>query len=381
MRQKWSLAPGTVFWIDSEKGFIVNPLKHIQFECKPDIILFLSGKDRKISNLDFLYLKDNGVIEFFDQDAFFKKLIKLKEAQPFDGIMYLEITKKCNLKCIGCYNDSGMQNRGELTLDKAIEISNILKKIGSPRVIITGGEPLVVNRWTDIISVFSRQFATEIFSNGTLITRPVAEQLKAINVSGVKISMDGATASTHDRLRGTLGSFDRSISGIRNLQEVGIPVTWQATISKANIGELKEMIDFAESVGVDYFKASPLRSIGRAEGSKLALSAEEELRLTKTLENCRGRNMKISSGESFCDVNEEWRKSQSYEKLTLEKEHIPFVSRPFLEFSFAVAGDERGLIGLGGGPHLRELWTTGTEINRVMSARPARASDARALFS
>jgi radical SAM protein with 4Fe4S-binding SPASM domain len=327
MKKQWNLAPGTIFWANDKKGVIVNPLKHTQFECKPEIISFLSKKSNKIRPSDFLFLKDNGIIDFFDQKAFFKKLISMKKREPFDGIIYIEVTKKCNLRCIGCYNNSGMQNRGELTLNKAVEIADALNKIGNPRVIITGGEPLVVRNWEGIVSTFSKRFSTEIFSNGTLITASIAEKLKEINVAGVKISVDGASAEIHDKLRGVPGSFHRSIIGIKNLQAVGIPVTWQATISKANIHELEDMIKLAEDVGVKYFKASPLRSIGRAKGQELALRAAEELRLTRVLENAKEKSkVRISSGESFCDINEDWRRNQLNGKLTdIEKKFLPFV--------------------------------------------------------
>jgi len=166
-------------------------------------------------------------------------------------------------------------------------------------VIITGGEPLSAQNWFKIVKLFSKNFKTEMFSNGTLISKSIAKKLKTAGVSAIKISIDGAKPSTHDYLRGVPGSFDKAIHGLKNILSVKIPVMWQATISKTNINELDEMIGLAESLGVDSFKASPLRNIGRAKETDQVLSVKEELYLTKFLELNKQRKITIKLGESF----------------------------------------------------------------------------------
>lgn len=327
MEQKWNVSPGIVFWIDGDKGFVANIQKHTQFECERSIISFLEKKTDDIGKQDLALLEEKGIIEWVDHEALFEKFIKLKKKKPFDGIIYLDVTRKCNLRCLGCFNDSGIHNLKELTFEKAKEIFDVLKGIGNPKVIITGGEPLSIRQWFEIIGLFSTHFRTEIFSNGTLISKSTAYKLKEINVSSVKISIDGAKAETHDRLRGVNGAFDRTMMGLQNLKEAGIPITWQATISKINFHELNEMIDIAENLGVDKFKASPMRPIGRAANTDLTLSVEQELELTEVLEENKSRKINISTGESFCDVEEDWRQSLllSNDLDNTEKEHLAFI--------------------------------------------------------
>ena len=58
-------------------------------------------------------------------------------------------------------------------------------------------------------------------TNGTLITKEKAKQLKEVGLSYVGISLDGLEA-THDRFRGVAGAYQKALQAVDNCQEAGI---------------------------------------------------------------------------------------------------------------------------------------------------------------
>ena len=73
----------------------------------------------------------------------------------------------------------------------------------------------------------SRKYGTEsglrvaLATNGTLVTKDVAQKIANTGVKRVSISLDGADAQTHDRFRGIAGAFEAAVHGLRNLKQSG----------------------------------------------------------------------------------------------------------------------------------------------------------------
>jgi radical SAM protein with 4Fe4S-binding SPASM domain len=84
-----------------------------------------------------------------------------------------------------------------------------------------------------------------ISTNGTLITRDKAEELKHIGLSYVGVSLDGMEA-VNDRFRKKKGAFREALAGIKNCQEVGLKVGLRFTINTMNIDEIPRIFDLLE---------------------------------------------------------------------------------------------------------------------------------------
>ena len=84
-----------------------------------------------------------------------------------------------------------------------------------------------------------------ISTNGTLITREVAGQLKRIGLSYVGVSLDGME-ETNDRFRGVRGAFAAALEGIRNCREAGIKVGLRFTINRRNAQDIPRIFDLLE---------------------------------------------------------------------------------------------------------------------------------------
>ena len=109
---------------------------------------------------------------------------ELKETDTHIGMVWVEITSKCNLRCIHCYNESDSQSLGEMSLnDYKLVIDNV-EKLHTPRLQIIGGEPFVNKPLLkEMLKYTVGKFEKiEIFTNGTLITDDWYEFLKKNNI-------------------------------------------------------------------------------------------------------------------------------------------------------------------------------------------------------
>lgn len=222
------------------------------------------------------------VIESFIQSMRENQILNGKRGETagdnsFRGVA-LEITKSCNLNCKHCYLSAGEKSENELTLKEIQNLLNEIKENGGVSVAVGGGEPLMRKDCMKIIKhALSLDLLVSIGTNGTLINKNLASELSELGIK-VQISLDGATAPTHDRIRGK-GAFEKTIRGIDNLIGEGMAnnLVIAFTPMKPNIHELNDIIDFAMDRDIPVVQFPPLTSSGRAKEiwNKLRLSSDE----------------------------------------------------------------------------------------------------------
>jgi len=188
---------------------------------------------------------------------------------PAPICVWWDVTRRCNLACCHCFSDSGPSGleAGEEELDtaRAIDLIDQLGNMDVFRVYFLGGEPLLRDDFPDLLVHCCNRGVDPLFAtNGWLMDAPMARRVQRAGVQAVNVSLDGATASTHDRIRGRSGSFQRAVSAIRHLTDAGIPnVGIIQTAMKANVEETAALIDLAEASGATTFQAVPLARCGR----------------------------------------------------------------------------------------------------------------------
>jgi radical SAM protein with 4Fe4S-binding SPASM domain len=176
----------------------------------------------------------------------------------------LNITGRCNLRCLHCSASADMTYAKDMTTAQLLGVLGTLDRLGICKVHISGGEPLTRSDFFQIMSALSeKQIPTTLFTNATLISPDIARRLKALgNILSVSTSLDGATARSHDVLRG-VGSFDRATRGIRLLVEAGFRVHATCIINKANRDEFPAVADRAAELGIT-IAFNPATLVGRA---------------------------------------------------------------------------------------------------------------------
>jgi len=229
-----------------------------------------------------------------------------KDKKP---VVVWNVGRRCNLKCVHCYSHSTNRDyEGELTTEQGITLIDDLASFSIPVILFSGGEPLMRE---DIFQL--GRHATEnglravISTNGTLITKEVANRLKAIGLSYVGVSLDGMR-ETNDLFRGVKGAFDAALTGIRNCKEADIKVGLRFTINKRNVDDISAIFKLLEDEDIPRVCFYHLVYTGR--GSKLAkedLSHEETRRVvdliidkTKELYN-RGAPKEVLTVDNHAD--------------------------------------------------------------------------------
>lgn len=157
-------------------------------------------------------------------------------------------TRTCNLKCRHCYMDSDSRRyNDELTTEEAKKFIDDLAEFKVPVLLFSGGEPLIRPDFFELAAYAAvKGIRPTLSTNGTLITREVAQEIKSIGVGYVGISLDGL-AAVNDKFRGVEGAFKLAMRGIENCVAVGQRVGLRFTINHHNFEELDKIFDFIEA--------------------------------------------------------------------------------------------------------------------------------------
>ena len=179
-------------------------------------------------------------------------------------LIFWEVTKGCNLRCIHCRaTATELMSPADLPTDKALDIISQIADFGNPILVLSGGEPLYRH---DIFQLAeyatSRGLRVALATNGTLVTKDVAQKIKQAGIKRVSISLDGSDAHTHDSFRGIPGAFDAAVYGMRNLQALGVSVQINTTIARHNAHQLPAVLDLARSLGADALHTFLLVPVG-----------------------------------------------------------------------------------------------------------------------
>jgi AdoMet-dependent heme synthase len=189
---------------------------------------------------------------------------KIDATQFKPRLIFWEVTKGCNLRCIHCRaTATELSSPTDLPTGRAIDIIRQISEFANPILVLSGGEPLYRQDIFDLASFATqRGLRVALATNGTLVTKDVARKIVASGVKRVSISLDGSDAMTHDTFRGIPGAFDAAIYGMRNLQELGMSVQINMTIAKHNAKQLPGVLDLARRLGADALHTFLLVPVG-----------------------------------------------------------------------------------------------------------------------
>jgi MoaA/NifB/PqqE/SkfB family radical SAM enzyme len=166
----------------------------------------------------------------------------------------LDITYQCNCRCQMCqrWNDP---RRNELSLDEYINLAADLHAMGSHQISISGGEPLLRGDVFKIIAGFAEQkMSVNLCTNGLLLKKYGGEICDS-GATCVTVSLDGATAASHDDIRGMAGSYHQIEEGIYHLLQTprsSRPILRvRMTVSNHNAHEIKPFYEKWNDVADD----------------------------------------------------------------------------------------------------------------------------------
>jgi radical SAM protein with 4Fe4S-binding SPASM domain len=226
-------------------------------------------------------------------------------------MLFWETTIRCNLACAHCRRlESNDTDAGDLSPVQAETLIEQLAQLGRrqpqmPVLVFSGGEPLCRQDLFDRIdNARQNGLITALATNGTMIDEEQARRIRDSGVARVSVSLDGATAEVHDRMRQIPGAFDRALAGARHLREHQVPFQINVTLTKQNVGQLQKVYDLTRSLGAAALHIFMLVPVGcgqvLAQTEMLSPQQYEQiLRAIYALENRGEIQVKVTCGPHY----------------------------------------------------------------------------------
>lgn len=166
-------------------------------------------------------------------------------------LIFWETTAACNLKCVHCRASAvDFRSPDDLSTAESFTLLDCIASFAKPVIVLSGGEPLVRDDLFDIASYGSSLGLRMVLAtNGTLVNPEIAGKIKDCGVQRVSVSIDGATAESHDRFRRQKGAFGSSMIGIENLKSQALPFQINVSITRQNLDEIPAIVDMAIALG------------------------------------------------------------------------------------------------------------------------------------
>jgi len=193
-------------------------------------------------------------------------------------VAFYEVTQACDLVCEHCRACAQTKSHpGELDTADSLRLMDQLAEFPKPPlVVLTGGDPLKRNDIYRIVEYgTARGLHMSITPSATgLVTYDAVRRLRDVGIRRVAVSLDGATATTHDAMRGAWGSFDRTLEILLTAQSLDIPVQVNTTITPANFEQVDVMADLLADHDIGLWSVFFLIPVGRA-GQMQRLTPEQ----------------------------------------------------------------------------------------------------------
>ena len=198
----------------------------------------------------------------------------------------IDVTNKCNFKCLHCFNNSGNGKDDEFSDEELLQVADQIIDLNPHNVCICGGEPLCRKNLFDFIDKLKHKVGCiSMVSNGYFMTEEVISKLKDSGIALIQISLDGVNDFEHDNFRGIKSSFDRAVKAIKMIEKAGISVATSFIPNKLNHKNISKYIDFCYSLNVTDVRMMPFIPMGRGLGfgNNLILNEIEYFEFQKTL--------------------------------------------------------------------------------------------------
>lgn len=260
-------------------------------------------------------------IQYRDFSLDFHKKIG-KKGKPIVGQM--ELTFRCNLKCVHCYvpegshvgargakwslaaeqRREGQKTKEELTLQEITGILDQIYQEGCLWLGFTGGEPFMREDFLDIYKYAKKKgFLITILTNGTLMTPKLANYLAEKPPFCIDITVNGVTQRTYENISQVPGSFKKAMEGINLILDRKLPLKIKTEVTKLNYYELDMIKEWVKGLGVQFVPNAMIypRLDGSLEPCKFRLSPEEVMTLDNTDGECEEQTITEEKASSPMD--------------------------------------------------------------------------------
>lgn len=218
---------------------------------------------------------------FEEVEKFETDIDQYQTDNKFLGNLFFELTHKCNLNCIHCYQSDHNDNT-ELKFETVKKIIDETIPKGLFTVTLSGGECTLNKDFLKIAKyIREKRLRLCLITNGQeLYDNPILfDELVELYPHKISLSLYGITPDTHDKITQVKGSFNKTINVINKLNEKNIYVQIKYFILNNNVHEFKQVLEYGKKNKICIQYSAHLINNFSNNNAKLKLSEEELYKL------------------------------------------------------------------------------------------------------
>lgn len=224
-----------------------------------------------MQNIYSIYVKTQEFPKKIPVNIFEKKTI-------YPTVASVEITNKCNIRCMHCYGNYGNIKNEVMSLDQVKTLLNDLKNMGVQIVELTGGELTTHPNIKEILlhAIDLKFDQISFLTNGVALS---SEIIDIIIKNKTKIFIQIDLHSLDDNYLTWFTKVPNTLDIVKNniikLAESDVKMRIATIITHKNLNEIEHIANWVHGLGIKHYGISPVISLGRAVNSDTDLFLNE----------------------------------------------------------------------------------------------------------
>jgi radical SAM protein with 4Fe4S-binding SPASM domain len=189
--------------------------------------------------------------------------------------VHIDVTYRCDLACVHCYLED--RKRQELSLAEYEGLFDELRELGTLHLLISGGEIFHRPDGLEIIrAARKRRFEVRLITHGGHIDEVLADELAALHIACISMSLYAADPVLHDQITKVPGSWERTTKAARFLAERGVPTNLKCVLMNLNPDVADSMRALARELGVTVEFSVDIKGDNAGSDSLMDLNLDPE---------------------------------------------------------------------------------------------------------
>ena len=163
---------------------------------------------------------------------------------------HIDITHKCNLRCIHCYHPFEKYERDTMSFDEIKRLFSVLYDMGVFLITISGGEPFLRKDIVDILEEGGKYgFVFQILTNATLLNEDDIKRLSQLNVSKLSFSYYG-NDDAQTKITGNKKFREHLMTVVKWCEKYNLAYELKFILLKLNIGDFDDYVELCKELRV-----------------------------------------------------------------------------------------------------------------------------------